>query len=253
MMNENPVAQILELRKPFNVFHTHIIDRKIMDEAVASGKSLEIDISITQEGTIYVGHPLPHYTALNLPPPHNLPLEIIVREAKAAGLFLILDLKDVKTIAKAKEIVTVYGAENCLIHAFAKELSFHPWPPKVQAIKGPCWEQEELPVDELLRLRETTGVPLMLSCHGLTVERLRHEGDHILDRIISVTNQEVLSIGLSLPPDEDAPLTATTKLIEHGIVPSISLDRTGSQNRPEFFLGFTDHLDRATDQKINRS
>ena len=220
-----------------------------MDAAVASGKSLEVDISITPEGTIYVGHPLSYYKGANLPPPNNLPLETIVKEAKAAGLFLILDLKDVKTIPTARGVIGEYGAENCLVHAFCKELSFRPWPPKVEAIKQPNWEGEELPLKELLDLREATGVPLALSCHGITQERLYSEGEDILKQIVAIAEQGAFSISFSMPPDEDVPLVFANKLIEHGIVPMIRLDDTATQNKPDLFLGFTDYLERATDPK----
>jgi hypothetical protein len=245
----NPAAQALKLRKPFNIFHTHVLDRKIMDAAIAAKKSLEVDIAITAEGSIYVGHPLSFYTNRNLPSPNNLPLDDIVREAKAAGLFLILDLKNIKTVAKAKEIVTGYGPENCLIHAFSKELSFRPWPAEVEAIKEPNWEQEELPLDKLLDLSSTTGVPLALSCHGLTMERLGKEGEGILGRIVAIARRGILSISLSMPLDEETPLAAATNLIENGILPMIRFDETTPRNRPEFFLGFTDYLERATNPK----
>jgi len=247
--NDNPVVRAAKLRKSFNTFHTHVIDRKIMDAAVAAKKSLEIDISITPEGTIYVGHPLSYYKAANLPPPNNLPLETITKEAKVGSLFLILDLKDTKTIPTAKEVIEEYGADNCLVHAFCKELSFRPWPPKVEAIKEPNWEGEELPLQELLDLREATGVPLALSCHGITQERLYSEGKDIIKRIAAIAEQGVFSISFSMPPDEDVPLVFANELIEHGIVPMIRFDNTTPQNKPDFFLGFTDYLERATDPK----
>lgn len=218
-----------------------------MDAAVTSKKSLEVDISITSEGTIYVGHPLSYYKAANLPPPSNLSLKVITKEAKVAGLFLILDLKDVKTIPTAKEVISEYGAENCLVHAFCKELSFRPWPPKVEAIKEPNWEGEELPLKELLNLREATGVPLALSCHGITQERLHNEGKYIIERIAAIAEQGVFSVSFSMPPDENVPLIFANKLIEYGIVPMIRFDDTSPQNKPNFFLGFTDYLERATD------
>jgi len=220
-----------------------------MDAAIASKKSLEVDISITPDGAIYVGHPLSYYKGANLPPPRNLPLETIVQEAKAAGLFLILDLKDVKIVATAKKVISEYGAENCLVHAFCKELSFRPWPPKVEAIKEPNWEGEELPLEELLDLRAATGVPLALSCHGITQERLYGDGEDIMKRIVAVAEQGVFSISFSMPPDEDVPLVFANKLIEHGIVPMIRFDHTSPQNKPDFFLGFTDYLEQATDPR----
>lgn len=246
-MDSNPLVRAAKLHQPFNIFHTHVIDRKIMDAALAAKKSLEVDISITPDGSIYVGHPLSYYDGANLPPPGNLPLETIIKEAKAAGLFLILDLKDVKVVDMARKVIDEYGAENCLVHAFCKELSFRPWPPKVEAIKEPNWEGEELPLDRLIDLHESTGAPLALSCHGITRERLYNEAEDILGRIAVVAEQGVFSVSFSLPPDEDVPLAFANKLIDRGIVPMIRLDATSPQNKPEFFLGFTDYLEQTTD------
>jgi len=220
-----------------------------MDAAVAARKSLEVDISITPEGTIYVGHPLSYYEGAKLPAPNNLPLATVIKEARAAGLFLILDLKDVKVVATAKQVINEYGADNCLVHAFCQELSFRPWPPKVEAIKEPNWEGEELPLKELLDLQKSTGVPLALSCHGITQERLNSEGETILKQIAAIAEQGAFAVSLSMPPDEDVSLVFANSLIAHGVVPIIRVDSTSPQNQPEFFLGFTDYLDRATDPK----
>ncbi len=245
----NPAARALLISKPFNIFHTHVIDRGVMGAAIESGKSLEVDIAITDDGSIYVGHPLRSYEARNLPPPNNLPLDDVIKKAKAAELFLVLDLKNVKVISKAREIIENYGAENCLVHAFCKELSFEPWPEKVKAEAGPCWKEEELPLGELLELRAATGVPLALSCHGITQKRLKSEEEEVLKQVIDVASQGVLAISMSMPPDKETPLDFANKLIEHKILPLIRFDYTSPQNRPEVFLGFTDHLQYATDPK----
>lgn len=245
-VNNNLVKQAAELREPFNIFHTHVLDRQVLDAAVAAKKSLEVDIAITPEGKIYVGHPLSFYENRHLPPPSNLALDDVVKEAKAAGLFLVLDLKDTKVIPAAKKIIDEYGAGRCLVHAFCKELSFRPWPPKVEAIREPNWEGEELPLEELLGLHESTRVPLALSCHGITQERLYNERDEILKTVVAIAQRGVFAVSLSVPPDEDVPLVFANKLIENGIVPLIRVDRTAPQNKPGFFLGFTDYLERAT-------
>ncbi len=248
-MDSNPVIRAAKLHKPFNVFHTHVIDRKIMDAAAAAKKSLEVDISITPEGVIYVGHPLSYYEGAHLPPPDNLPLEVVVKEARAANLFLVLDLKDTKVIPAARKVIDDYGAQDCLVHAFCKELSFLPWPPKVKAIEEPNWKGEELPIKDLLDLHESTGVPLALSCRGITQERLYSEGEKIIKRIVEIAERGVSAISLSMPPDEDVPLVFANKLIGHAIVPMIRLDDTAPQNKPDVCLGFTDYLEQATDPK----
>lgn len=98
-------------------------------------------------------------------------------------------------------------------------------------------------------LQKTTEIPLALSCRGITQERLYDEGEDIIKKIVAAAKQGVFSVSFSMPPDEDVPLTFANKLIGYDVVPMIRLDDTAPQDRPEFFLGFTDHLERATDPK----
>jgi hypothetical protein len=245
----NPVLQIFKRQKPFIFFHTHVIDRQILDAAVAARKSLEVDISIAEDGSIYVGHPLSHYTAQNLPLPNNLPLDVVLSEMKTAGLFLILDCKDVKVLPKAKEIIQKYGPENCLYHSWSDALILQPYLEEWE-VTQPNWTREELPHAEILKLRQETGVPMTLTCHrGLTRQRLETDGDVIIDKIVAAVGKDAEAISFSLPPDQVAPLSAMQRLLDHHILPSFHIDRTPPEARPSMYLGSTDNLDLASDPR----
>jgi hypothetical protein len=246
---QNPVHQIFEKQQPFIIFHTHVIDRQVLDAAVAARKSLEVDLSITQDGTIYVGHPLSHYTSLNLPPPNNLPLDVVLDEMKAADLFLILDCKDVRVLPKAQEIIQEYGSENCLFHAWSDALVLQPYLEEWKRVQ-PNWAAEELPQAEILKLRQATNVPMVLTCHrGLTQERLKSDGDAIVNQILKAVAGDAEAISFSLPHDQISPMSAIQKLLDHHILPSISIDRTPVAARPSLYLGSTDNLQFASDPK----
>jgi|SRR5665213_2060545 len=242
----NPISQIKKLNKPFSYFHTHVIDRAILDSVLESRKSLEIDVCMYDDGTIYVGHPVGYYTSRNLPLPSNVPLETIVKEAAAADLFLCFDCKHIKVLPKIKEMIELYGVDRCLVHAFIKELSFKPWPAKVMEFAEPHWPQEEMPLDDLLRLKAETGVPLLLSCHGITRERLETEGESIMNRILELTKGRVESINFFLPKDEIVPMPIMQQLLDNNILPLVG-DRFPMDNsRPAIYLGSTDHLELAS-------
>ena len=244
----NPVSKIFDLNRPFTFFHTHVIDRTVMDAAIAAGKSLEIDISVDPGGSIYVGHPLVHYEVNHLPPPNNLPLEQIVAESKQANLFLVFDCKDVRVLPTVRRIVQEYGADNCVLHSFAQELSFKPWPPKVLAKAEPSWGGEELPLQEMLKLKRATGAPLILTCHGMTLTRLEKEEAQIIEQVLAVAAKdvEIISFFLSII-DEILPLSIAGKLIDRGILPVVNVDHTPPEARPEVFFGSTDVLGFASD------
>ena len=248
-MLKNPVRQVSEKQQPFIIFHTHIIDRQVLDAAVAARKSLEVDLSVDDEGKIYVGHPLSHYIASNLPPPNNLPLDVIFREMKAAGLFLVLDCKDVGVLPKAQEIIKEYGPENCLFHSWSDALVLNPYLEEWK-VTQPNWVGEELPHSEILKLRQATNVPMTLSCHrGLTRKRLETDGDAIVDRIAEILDGNAEGLSFVLPPGEIAPISAMQKLLEHHILPHIAVDEVPPKARPPIYLGWTDHLEHASDPK----
>jgi len=242
----NPIHEILKQNKPFNYFHTHVLDRPVMDRILAAHKSFEIDISIDERGEPYVGHPSTYYSLRNLPPPTNLPLDQAVTEGLEAGLFIMLDVKNVKLLPKVAEIIQTYGSEHFIVHSFVKELSFKPYPPKVQALAEPHWPDEELPLGELLKLKQTTGVPLAVSCRGITQQRLLDEGTRIIDDILGKTAHKVDVVTFFMPAGEALPLAVSKKLLANGIIPLINVDHTPPAARPTAFFGSTDHLEQAT-------
>lgn len=247
MTHVNPIRRVFRNQKPFIIFHTHVIDRKILDAAVAARKSLEVDLSIDEKGEIYVGHPLSHYKSLNLPPPNNLSLEVILREAKAAGLFLVLDCKDTRVLPKAREIIEDYGAEHCLLHSWSDALVLDPYLEKVSKVQ-PNWKGEELDHSEILKLRRATNVPMTLSCHrGLTRKILQAKGDVIAARIAEILDGNAEGLSFALPDDEDPPLPAMEALLARRILPHIHVDAVSPEARPPIYLGWTNHLEAASD------
>ena len=245
---KNPVYSVKELKKPFTFFHTHVIDQQVMDLACKAGKSLEIDVSIKPDGTIYVGHPLIHYKIHNLPAPNNLSLEKIMEKADKANLLLAFDCKNILVLPTVEKAVKDYGAARSFLHAFVKELSLKPWPPKVMAMAEPSWADEELPLEEMLKLKKSTGTPLWVSCHGITEERLKSEGEQLVDKICGIaTGVDV--INLFVPKGDVVPLSVSERIVANGFLPLVSVDRTPSELWPAVFVGATDNLDSASDPK----
>ena len=246
---QNPIHRVFELQKPFTFFHTHVLDQTVMNKATKSGKSLEVDVSIDDNGQIFVGHPLSEYEFDHLPPPSNLPLEEVIAQSKAANLFLVLDCKDVRLLPAVQKVIKGYGAERCAIHSFTDALSFKPWPPKVQAVAKPGWIPGELPLEELLELKLATEAPLILSCHGLTAERVESEKEQIMKRVLDVAKNDVEVVNFYMPKDELMPLDLADELIKQHVLPLIPVDRTPSEACPKIYLGATDIVEQASDLK----
>jgi hypothetical protein len=243
---QNPIHKILDNRKPFTYFHTHVINREVLDRAVAAQRSLEVDLSIDESGEVFVGHPLVSYEFNKQPPPNNLPLDVILNEMKMANLYLVLDCKDAKALPKVQEIIQYYGPEKCLLHACVDALVFKPYPDKIKALVEPHWGDDELPFEELLEIKRATGVPLALYCRGLTEERLKAEGEQIIARMTEVAKGKAEVIVMGLPKGEIWPLSVMQRLLKHNILSLLNIDHTPYQRRPSIFLGTTDILERAS-------
>jgi hypothetical protein len=181
---ENPVSAAIALDKPFTIYHTHTITAAILDEAAGAGRSLEIDVAIDANGHPYIGHPFSFYEHKGLPPPSNLPLEQVLQTLKDTDTYIVLDCKDVRAVPKIKQIVQTFGHNRCLFHAWVDALQFRPYPDSLPI--EPHWVHEDIPFNAVKELAALTDVPLMLSCRGLTEERLEAEQTAIIQRILGL-------------------------------------------------------------------
>ena len=243
----NIIQKVLNNNKPFIYFHTLLFNKNILDLAVKSGKSIEIDISMDKNGNAYIGHPLEFYKFKQIiPPPNNLPIETIVNKAKEAGLFLVLDCKDVRALPLVARIIEQYGVENCLFHSWIKEFRFYPYAPEITI--EPHWDYEDLPLNDVLKLKQTTGVPAVSSTRGLTKNRLMNEPD-IVDSIISIANGKIDAFNFNLPDYEAPPKHMLDKLLSYDILTWLNIDHVPTNELPIAYLGISDHVSRTTNPK----
>lgn len=240
----NPVKNIIKNKQPFVYFHTHIITQQVLEKAITAHASLEVDIAVDANGECYIGHPPEFYDFKGLPLPQNLPLDTVLDRMYDAGLFLAIDCKDVRALPKIKQIITRFGADNCQFHAWADKLLFKPYPPEITP--EPHWYREDLPTDEIIKLRQETGIPVVMAVRGLTQDRFQEEGDRIIDRIIAVAKGNAESIYFYLPDFELPPMKYITKLLDNGLLPYINIDAVPASKRPPLYHGMTDHIELAT-------
>jgi hypothetical protein len=236
----NPVYKAIKTNRPFIYYHTHVINEAVLKEALTDKKSLEVDISVAEDGSIFIGHPLIFYEFRRQSPPNNLPLSDVLEQAKRAALYLVLDCKDVRAITKAKEIIKEFGVGNCLFHSWVDILCFKPYPPEIAV--EPHWFYEDLPFDQVKKLHVETKVPLILSARGLTQERLRNDRE-IVNRVIKVSRGMAEAINFNLPNGEAPPKEIMQKLLDEGILTWLNVDRVPARERPPVFIGMSDNMD----------
>lgn len=241
----NPVYKVFETKKPFVYFHTHVIDESVLRSAVAARKSLEVDMAIAEDGSIFIGHPLSFYEFKHLPPPNNLPLDDVLKTMSRAGLYLVIDCKDIRALPKVKQTIESFGAENVLFHAWADELLFKPYPSEIEI--EPHWPYEDLPLVEILKLKRETGVPVIASARGLTQKRLSQDKEVIVEKILDAARGRIEAINFNLPGGEAPPKDIMQRLLKHKTLTWFNIDKVPPESRPPLFLGVTDDISAASD------
>lgn len=241
---KNPIYRIIETGKPFVYFHTLVFNENILELAENSGKSLEIDISISKNGELFIGHPSEFYAFKQIAAPlQNLPIDIVIKDAKASDLFLVLDCKDVRAIPHVEQIITKYGSGQTLFHSWVKEFEFKPYAPEITV--EPHWIYEDLPLDEVLKLKHNTSVPVVSSARGLTMKRLLEEPE-IIDKIIEMAAGKVEAINFNLPNNQAPPREVIDKLLKHHLLTWLNVDLVPARELPSIYLGISDHIRSVT-------
>lgn len=236
----NLLHKTIQNGKPFIYFHTLLLNKKILNLAKHSGKSIEIDISMDTEGKLFIGHPYEFYEFKHLiPPPQNLPIQTIVQEAKESDLYLVLDCKDVRAIPAIQDIIDNYGVESCSFHSWLKELQFKPYATEITV--EPHWKYEDLPMNKVLELKSTTSVPIISSARGLTLARLENE-PQIVDHIIDIAEGKIDAINFNLPNYASPPKHIIDKLLDKGILTWLNVDYVAEEDLPKIFVGISDHI-----------
>lgn len=237
--------KIFKCNKPFLYFHTHDLTREILDKAKIAGKSLEVDMSINDKGEVFIGHPPSFYNFKKQPHPNNLPLETVLKEMKEAGLYVVIDCKDVRVLSKAREIIRDFGAKHSALHAWVKELQFKREPSEKDA--EPHWEYEDLPLKEILKVKRDTNVTVIISARRLTMERLNSaEGEETVQKIIDTAEGKVDAVNFNLPYGKAPPLSIMQRLLEHRILTGLGVDYVPKEARPQVYLGASDNIELAT-------
>lgn len=244
---KNPVERVFEKKQPFIYFHTHEVTKEILDSGIQAGKSLEVDVSMDEGGQIFIGHPLSFYEFKHMAPPDNLPFEPVVEALKKSGIYLVLDCKDARSLPRIKEIVTDFGSDRVLFHAWVDKLLFKPYPPEITV--EPHWPYEDLTYDEVVDLHKETGVSVILSSRGLTQERLAEEGETVTNQILEACRGVASAVNFSLPNGKLPPKEIVDRLLSERILTWMNIDQIDADSRPELYLGASDFIENVSNPK----
>lgn len=250
-MKTNPVKTIFDRNAPFVYFHNYYITRPILDEAIKGKKSLEVDFCLNKNGQPYIGHPSIFYEFFHLPESDNLPLDTVLEEMREANLYLIIDCKDARLLPKVQETIIAFGPERCLLHAWVDALLIQPYPSDM--VIEPHWSYENLPFNDVLRVKDATSVPLIVSARGLTQTRLKREGDEITKKIIEIVRDKAEVVNFNVPAlvngpgaTQAPPMGLMEMLLDNHILPWLNVDLIPTEQRPPLYVGMSDHIELAS-------
>lgn len=236
----NLVYRLKEFNKPFVYFHTLLFNMNTLNMVQSAGKSLEIDVSIGPNGELFIGHPVEFYAYKHIDlPAGNLPIDVVIELAQLAELYLVIDCKDKRALPWVEQIILAYGVERVLFHAWIDALSFKPFPAEIDV--EPHWKYEDLPYDDVLALKQRTGVPVVVSTRGLTKARLASDPE-IVNTIISLTVGKVEAINFNLPNGESPGKRIIKQLQLHNLLVWLNIDRVDQADLPDVFVGISDHI-----------
>lgn len=145
-----------------------------------------------------------------------------------------------------RQIINRYGAENTLFHSWITAFEFEPYDPRITV--EPHWKYEDLPLAEVMKLKEATGVPVISSMRGLTQIRLQNEPD-IVETIIQTAKDRIDAVNFSLPGDNAPPADIMKRLLDNNILTWLNVDYVAADQLPPVYIGISDHLHSVTDPK----
>src|SRR3989344_222051 len=118
------VQRIIRADKPFILFHTHSATREAIENAIASGKSIDLDICVEDSGNPYLGHSKEYYEKSGETQPETMPFAEAIELISKASIPVIVDCKHYNAWPIVKDVISQIGAHRCLVHSFAAELKF---------------------------------------------------------------------------------------------------------------------------------
>lgn len=242
---DNPIAHMIAHQEPFVYFHTHEITQAVLDRVLIAGKSIEIDVSVHENGEVYIGHPPAFYAYKQLPPPANLSLSAVLDQLQDTDVYIVLDCKDVRALPTVRKIIERFGVHRILFYSWIDELLFTPYSASMTI--EPHWLHEDLPILSVQQLYAATGVPIVLGCRGLSDAKLRQSWPMIYDRIVEVHEKtQCIGVHFNLPGFALPQAVHMRALIDEGIVPWVNVDHVLSTARPSIYVGATDNIDQAS-------
>jgi len=238
-MSHLSLAQrILNSKKPFVFFHTHCVAEDILQQAIAEGKSMDLDVCVDDAGKPYLGHSKEYYEKSGDHWNNSMPLWEAVDLISNAAIPVIVDCKHFNAWHYVEEVINRIGEDRCLVHTFASEFCFG------YDRNSPDFISEWSPIEKLRLLKSKfPSVTTTASAKWLPKDLLlSNQYEELLQNIrLTLKDNHVDTICLNIP-DKTISDKSLQYFLEENIIPHVGIDNIDTAQLSQVYIGETDDL-----------
>jgi hypothetical protein len=246
-MKKLSLAQrIFSKNKPFVLFHTHSATRDVIESAISSGKSMDLDISIDDSGNPYLGHSKEYYEKSGETQPVTMSFAEAIKLVSKASIPVIVDCKHYDAWPIVENVISQIGVHKCLVHSSATELKFD------YEHNDNDYLTEWSPIKRLTEIKNKfPAVTITASCNFLPSNLLlspRHED--LLGKIRKVLRTNSIDTVCLNVPDSTMSDKILDFFLAEKILAHVGIDSTDISKLSKLYIGETNILANASDFKM---
>lgn len=238
--------RIFNTSKPFVLFHTHSATRQVIDYAIMSGKSMDLDICVDDSGNPYLGHSKEYYEKSGETQTETMAFWEAIESVSKAGIPVIVDCKHYNAWPVVEKVISRIGDHRCLVHSFAAELKFD-----YDHNDDDCLT-EWSPIKKLTEIKNKFPLAtITASCKFLPNDLLLSaQYEKLLSDIRkTLKDNHIDTVCLHVPDN-----TMSDKILEfflsEKILPHVGIDKIDVSKLSKIYVGETDDLAVASECKL---
>jgi hypothetical protein len=236
-------SKILHSKKPFSFFHTWTVSEELLQQAIAEGKSMDLDVCVDDAGKPYLGHSREYHEKSGEPYFNSLPLWEVVERIADSNIAAMIDCKHYDAWPVIAEVVAKIGPERCLVGGMAEELKFG----HSRADGEPDFLTEWSPIERLLALKKQfPAVTTTTGAKWPPVDLLSDKYEKLVEFIRSLLVANQVEVFFLCVPEGTITDHWLRYFLEENILCDFYLDGADFSKLTEIHVGETDYLERAS-------
>lgn len=239
------VQRIVKSKEPFILFHTHSATREAIEHAIASGKSMDLDICVDEVGSPYLGHSKEYYEKSGETQPETMTFWEAIETISRANIPVIIDCKHYDAWPIVERVINQIGAHRCLVHSFASELKFD------YEHNDHDYLTEWSPIQKLASIKKSfPSATTTASCKFLPSNFLiSPQYQNVLEQIREILVLGAVDTVCLNVPDNTMSDEILDFFLSKNIVPHVGIDNVNTAKLSKLYVGETDILSEASEAK----